>query len=125
MSQQPHASIALLGASHLQYHRWANHRIVEAAGALPSEALHKDHGVSFKSIFGTLVHMYQADSTWFGRIFGNPDSQTTSYPPKPDLAGLTSDCRGPATSSREPFPESAAAARRRSPPPSRVAGQAR
>jgi uncharacterized damage-inducible protein DinB len=91
MSQQPHASIALLGASHLQYHRWANHRIVEAAGALPSEALHKDHGVSFKSIFGTLVHMYQADSTWFGRIFGNPDSQTTSYPPKPDLAGLTSD----------------------------------
>jgi uncharacterized damage-inducible protein DinB len=87
----PQPSIALLGASHLQFHRWAMHRIVEAAQPLSSEALHKDHGTSFKSIFGTLVHMYQADSAWFGRIHGNPDSQTTTYPPKADLAGLTSD----------------------------------
>ncbi len=91
---QPQASIALLGASHLQFHRWANQRIVEAARLLSIELLHKDHGTSFKSVFGTLVHMYQADSAWFGRIFGNPDSQTSTYPPKPDLAGLAGDWFG-------------------------------
>jgi len=91
MKQPPQLSIGLLGASHLQFHRWANQRIVEAARPLSSEALHEDHGTSFKSIFGTLAHMYQADSTWFGRIFGNPDAQTTTFPPKPDLAGLSSD----------------------------------
>jgi uncharacterized damage-inducible protein DinB len=88
---QPQASIALLGGSHLQFHRWATQRIVEAARPLSSEAFHKDHGTSFKSIFGTLAHIYQADSTWFGRIHGNPDSQTMNYPPKSDLAGLTAD----------------------------------
>lgn len=88
---QPQASIALLGGSHLQFHRWANQRIVEATRQLSSEGLNEDHGTSFKSIFGTLVHIYQADSAWFGRVFGNPDSQTTTYPPKPDIAGLTTD----------------------------------
>jgi len=87
-------SLALLAPSHLQFHRWAMQRIVEAARPLPSEALHKDHGTAFQSIFGTFVHMYQADAAWFGRIHGNPDSQTTSYPPKPDLAGLASDWFG-------------------------------
>ena len=91
MTQHPHASIALLGASHLRFHRWANQRIVEAAQPLSNEALHKDHGTSFKSVFGTLVHIYQADSTWFGRIFGNPDAQTTTFTPKPDLTGLSAD----------------------------------
>lgn len=89
MNQQP--SIALLGASHLQFHRWANRRIVEAARALSQEALHREFGTAFKSVFGTLVHIYQADSAWFGRIHGNPDSQTTTYPPKSDLAGLATD----------------------------------
>jgi uncharacterized damage-inducible protein DinB len=91
MSQPPQVSISLLGASHLQFHHWANQRIVEAARPLSSEALHKDRGTSFKSIFGTLVHIYQADAAWFGRIHGNPDSQTSTYPPKADLAGLRSD----------------------------------
>ena len=88
---QPQASIALLSASHLQFHRWANQRIVEAARPLSNEALHKDHGTAFKSIFGTLVHIYQADAAWFGRIHGNPDSQTTTYPPKQDLAEFSAD----------------------------------
>lgn len=87
----PQLSVPILGASHLQFHRWASQRIVEAARSLSAEQLHKDHGTAFKSIFGTLVHIYQADSAWFGRIHGNPDSQTATYPPKPDLAGLTSD----------------------------------
>src|SRR3954464_10454594 len=94
MSQQQAsipASTSAIGASHLQYHRWANQRIIEATRSLSTEQLHKDHGTSFKSIFGTLVHIYQADSAWFGRIHGNPDSQTTTYPPKPDLAGLAAD----------------------------------
>jgi uncharacterized damage-inducible protein DinB len=90
MSQQQ-LSIPMLGASHLQFHRWATKRIVEAARPLPADELHKDHGVSFKSIFGTLVHIYQADSAWMGRIHGNPESQTSTYPSKPDLDGLASD----------------------------------
>jgi uncharacterized damage-inducible protein DinB len=94
MSQQQAsipASIPMIAASHLQFHRWATQRIVEAARQLSAEQLNKDHGTSFKSIFGTLTHIYQADSAWFGRIHGNPDSQTATYPPKRDLAGLTAD----------------------------------
>src|SRR3954466_8071413 len=91
MSEIPVATPALLGMSHLQFHRWAMQRIVEAARPLSDEQIHKDHGTAFKSIFGTLVHIYQADSAWFGRIHGDPDSQTSTYPPKADLAGLTSD----------------------------------
>ena len=45
----------------------------------------------FRSIFETLVHIYQADCAWFGRIHGDPDSQTATYPPKPDLNGLAND----------------------------------
>src|SRR3954470_16821876 len=88
---QPELSFGRFAASHLQYHRWANQRIIEAARPLSAEQLHKDHGTSFKSIFGALVHIFQADSAWFGRIHGNPDSQTATYPPKPDLAGFTTD----------------------------------
>ncbi len=88
---QPELSIPMLGASHLQFHRWATQRIVEAARPLSAEQLHKDHGTSFKSIYGTLVHIYQADSAWVGRIFGNPDSQTNTYPPKAELNELASD----------------------------------
>lgn len=84
-------NLRILAATHLQFHRWANQRILEAARPLSSEQLHKDHSTSFKSVFGTLVHMYQADSAWFGRIHGNPDSQTVTYPPKADLAGLAAD----------------------------------
>ena len=87
----PQLSVPMLGASHLQFHLWATQRIVEAARPLPAEQLHQDHGTSFKSIFGTLVHIYQADSAWLGRINGNPDSQTSTYPPKPDLNGLAND----------------------------------
>ena len=91
MTNAAQPSLALLGASHLQFHRWANQRIVEATRPLSNETLHKDHGTSFKSVFGTLVHMYQADSAWFGRIHGSPDSQTSAYPPKANLAGLAAD----------------------------------
>src|SRR6476469_8898968 len=88
---QPQVFIPIIGASHLQFHRWATQRVIEAARQLSAEQLHNDHGTSFKSIFGTLVHIYQADSAWFGRIHGNPDSQTTTYPAKSDIAGLTAD----------------------------------
>ena len=91
MKTSTESSLLLLAASHLQFHRWAMQRIVEAARPLSNEALHKDQGTAFKSMFGTLVHMYQADAAWFGRIHGNPDSQTSTYPPKQDLAGLAAD----------------------------------
>jgi uncharacterized damage-inducible protein DinB len=88
---QTQLSVPLLGTSHLHFHRWATQRIVEATRPLSAEQLHHDHGTAFKSIFGTLVHIFQADSAWLGRIHGNPDSQTSTYPPKPDLEGLASD----------------------------------
>ena len=91
MSQPPQPSVAFLGATHVQFHHWASQRIVQASRSLSPEQLQKDHGTAFHSVFGTLVHIYQADAAWFGRINGNPDSQTSTYPPKSDLAGLSSD----------------------------------
>jgi uncharacterized damage-inducible protein DinB len=58
--------------SHLaSYNQWMNRKLYEAAAALPEEALHRDRGAFFRSIFGTLVHITVADVIWLKRIAGN------------------------------------------------------
>ena len=49
------------------YTEWANELAMEAASKLPNEGLHRDFGISHKSIFGTLVHMAGAEWIWLER----------------------------------------------------------
>lgn len=60
-----------------QYNAWANGIIFEACAELSDEEYHRDIGAYFKSIHGTLNHMYAADSVWLHRFSYESDVPDT------------------------------------------------
>jgi uncharacterized damage-inducible protein DinB len=52
------------------YHRWANARMLTAAGELDQEAFARDLRSSFASVRDTLTHMISADWIWLERWRG-------------------------------------------------------
>jgi len=55
--------------SHLaRYNQWMNEKLYGAAADLTEEALLRDRGAFFGSIFGTLNHIAIGDILWFKRI---------------------------------------------------------
>jgi uncharacterized damage-inducible protein DinB len=73
----------------LRFTEWATRRVLESAATLSAEDLHRDLGNSYRSLFDTLVHIYQADAIWFDRLMGLPTDRLATYEPRPDLAGLS------------------------------------
>ena len=63
----------------LTYTEWANDLAREAAARLPDEGLHRDFGISHKSIFGTLVHMAGAEWIWLERWKGNSPTKAEAW----------------------------------------------
>jgi uncharacterized damage-inducible protein DinB len=63
----------------LTYTEWANDLAMEAAAKLPDEGLHRDFGISHKSIFGTLVHMAGAEWIWLERWNGNSPTKDEAW----------------------------------------------
>jgi len=63
----------------LTYTEWANDLAMEAAARLPDEGLHRDFGISHKSIFGTLVHMAGAEWIWLERWKGNSPTKAEAW----------------------------------------------
>ena len=61
------------------YTEWANDLAMEAAARLPDEGLHRDFGISHKSIFGTLVHMAGAEWIWLERWNGNSPTKAEAW----------------------------------------------
>jgi len=55
----------------LQYHRWANLRVLEALQPLSSEEFTRTLPSSFPSARDTLVHLYRGDFIWQGRVLGD------------------------------------------------------
>jgi uncharacterized damage-inducible protein DinB len=52
---------------HIFYSGWASRKLLDAALALPEEQQHREFGVSHKSLFGTLEHIFLADRIWLSR----------------------------------------------------------
>ena len=50
------------------YHTWANQKLTELILTLPEELLQKEVPSSFPSIHLTLLHMWNAESTWWQRL---------------------------------------------------------
>ena len=73
----------------LRFSEWATRRVLESAATLSAEDLHRDLGNSYRSLFDTLAHIYQADAIWFDRLMGIPTDRLAAYEPRPDLAGLS------------------------------------
>jgi uncharacterized damage-inducible protein DinB len=53
-----------------EFNAWANHRSLDAAGALSAEQFIKPLGSSFSSVRDTLVHIYSAEWIWLERFEG-------------------------------------------------------
>lgn len=56
---------------------------------LDEEELRRDLHTSYPSIWATLVHLYQADSTWFARLHGQRVASLSMFEPGSDLATLS------------------------------------
>jgi len=61
------------------YTEWANDLAMDAASKLPDEYLHRDVGISHKSIFGTLVHMAGAEWIWMERWHGHSPTKAEAW----------------------------------------------
>ncbi len=73
----------------LRYSAWASARVLESVTALSPEELDRDLSNSYGGIFGTLTHIFQADSIWFDRLTGLPTAGLAAYPPGANLAELS------------------------------------
>ena len=50
------------------YNVWANQQLTDCISNLPDEQINREITSSFKSIFATLVHMWDAESIWWQRV---------------------------------------------------------
>jgi uncharacterized damage-inducible protein DinB len=79
----------------LRYSAWATQRILDLTASIPREELFRDLGNSkfnetanAGGLYGTLSHIYQADSIWFDRLIGTPTTDLSVYDPPPEHAAL-------------------------------------
>src|SRR5262245_28917152 len=70
------------------YNRWANRRLLDAAGELTAEELNQDLLGSFQSIKGTFRHLLWGERSWLrfwqADDFG-PDLASTEFPDLPAI----------------------------------------
>ena len=59
------------------YNAWANALLYDATSALPEEMYRRDTGAFFKSLHGTLNHLYVADTIWMSRFREAPNPPWT------------------------------------------------
>ena len=61
------------------YTEWANDLVMDAATKLSDEHLCHDFGISYRSIFGTLLHMAGADWIWLERWNGRSPTKDEAW----------------------------------------------
>src|SRR6266850_6543734 len=61
------------------YTEWANDLAMDAAAKLSDDDLHRDVGISHKSIFGTLLHMAGAEWIWLERWHGRSPAKAEAW----------------------------------------------
>ena len=55
----------------LDYSAWANRQLLNACESIPPEEFDRDLGASFRSIAGTLHHIFLAERSWTYRLVTN------------------------------------------------------
>lgn len=73
---------------HLEYHAWATAKTIESAKPLSQEELLRDMQTSHSSVWGTLVHIYQADTVWLKRFRGETNAKLSEAEAVSDLPAL-------------------------------------
>jgi uncharacterized damage-inducible protein DinB len=72
----------------LEFMKWADDIMFAAISEVPPGQLDHDFGSSFKSLFGTLNHVYLAELVWLKRIQGNPGTKIADLEAPADLSAL-------------------------------------
>ena len=72
----------------LEYHAWATQQVLDSVVSLSHEELNRDMMTSHSGVWGTLVHIYQADKIWLDRHRGLTDVKLNDYQPAESLEGL-------------------------------------
>jgi uncharacterized damage-inducible protein DinB len=70
----------------LLYTLWADRLALEAARAVPPEALTREAGVSFGSLLGTLAHILRSQRRWLARFTGQALPEPADFPDVETLA---------------------------------------
>jgi uncharacterized damage-inducible protein DinB len=70
----------------IDFHYWALHRALDAAGELTPEQFTRDLGSSFKSVRDTLAHLYSAEWAWYQRWHGTSPTGPLPFDQFPDMA---------------------------------------
>lgn len=68
--------------------KWADNILLSALSQLPPERVHQDLGNSFRSMLGTLGHVYSAERVWLRRVQGEPNAQIADFQSPADLPEL-------------------------------------
>src|SRR6185369_4010249 len=55
-----------------EYNRWMNGKLYAICADLPDAERRQDRGAFFKSVHGTLNHLFHGDQAWFGRFTHRP-----------------------------------------------------
>lgn len=60
------------------YNQWMNEKIYACCKQLTEQELKLDRGAFFKSLYGTLSHLYVIDEAWLQRFNGEPVTMKTT-----------------------------------------------
>jgi uncharacterized damage-inducible protein DinB len=74
--------------SHLEFMKWADEAFLNALSQVPPDRIGHDLGSSFKSLFGTLNHVYLAELVWFKRLEGQQNARMADLDSPSDLTAL-------------------------------------
>ena len=72
----------------VDYDEWATYQLLDAAAQLDAVAFGKDLGTSFRSVHGTLVHIFGAQWIWLSRWKGSSPTSLISPVEIPVAADL-------------------------------------
>jgi uncharacterized damage-inducible protein DinB len=72
----------------LQFMKWADDIMLAALSQVPEDQASHDLGSSFKSLFGTLSHVYRGELIWLKRVQGDRDATITGVDSPADLSTL-------------------------------------
>jgi uncharacterized damage-inducible protein DinB len=83
-------TISAIGNAQIRYHRWSLREFFPVLEQLSEEKLLANHGTSFGSLYGTLIHIYLADATWFARLRGDAHARISQFKAPDTFAELKS-----------------------------------
>lgn len=73
---------------HLNFMKWADQTMLAALSQVPCDQVIEDLGNSFKSMLGTLSHVYLAEWVWIKRLRGDSTAKITDVEAPADLNAL-------------------------------------